>query len=82
MEHISLVEKVIVLIFDGLDVKRYNQYKEKLISFSSLSVNNFPVFVEAPDKEGFMTSGTKAFLGIHDPKFQLKKFDNFASRRY
>ena len=77
LEHTLLLEHANVLVFDGLDVKRYNQYKDQLSAFSALSVPKFPIFVEATEREGFVVGGWKSLLGIKPPKNILKKYNNF-----
>ena len=77
IQHSALAEKVIVLIFDGLDVSRYIKYKEYLPNFVQLTVPQFPIFVEAMEKDGFVVGGIKTLLGIQQPKTIPKQYANF-----
>ena len=77
IEHAALAEKIVVLIFDGLDVSRYVKYLKILPSFANLSVSQFPIFVEAMEREGFIIGGIKTLLGVEQPKMLPKKYNNF-----
>ena len=46
-------------------------------NFAQLSVPQFPIFVEALEREGFVVGGIKTLLGVQQPKLVPRQFSNF-----
>lgn len=76
LEHHALCKNVVVVFFEGLDTKRYEEYKNLLPNFVNISKNNFPINIQALEKDGFVIPGTLTTLGYQKPKRIKKKFKN------
>ncbi|EAY10077.1 exonuclease family protein [Trichomonas vaginalis G3] len=77
IHHGTLCDRVILAMFDGLDVKRYNKFKEKLPNFVNISQNKFPVFPQAKEREGYLIPGRQTVLGFKNNKKIFKKYNNY-----
>lgn len=77
IRHSTLCERAVLAVFDGLDLTRFTQYKDKLSNFANLAKNKFPVFVQAKDSEGYIVPGIQSVLGHQKVKKTLKKYPSY-----
>jgi len=63
VEHRILAKNVFLIVFDGLDISRWNKNQENMPSFVEMNKNGFPIIVDANDKDGFVIPGIKSLLG-------------------
>ena len=81
LEHSCLIENIFYLIFEGLDLSRFNLYKSEMPTFQSLNQNGFPVFVEALEKDGNIISGYNTSIGHIPRNIIFKSYLNINSMK-
>ena len=63
IEHSSLIERLFIIFFQGLDEKRYNENENLLTNFLKLKENGFPITILTKNKELKLISPEQSLLG-------------------
>jgi RNA exonuclease 1 len=77
VSHLALSQSVQLLLFDGLDESRYQQFFSALPDFTSFMGDGFPMSVITAAKDGRLISGINSLLGIVKPPKKRIKFVSF-----
>lgn len=85
VEHSSLINKTMFLVFDGLCTNNYVKNLDNLSAFKSLTKNQFPVSVPAKISNGYIVPGMQSVLDFGVISKQLirkKTFDEMILSEY
>lgn len=74
VKHRSLIKKVVMLIFDGIDRKKLDQYKDSFTVLQKLTNGDMPINVISRTNNGNMIPAIQTFLGYGQTKYIPKKF--------